>query len=117
MCEHTPSELGSGSPQPSLSHSSTLAHSLEAASASLKEPDQDDLMPTLKISWKSSKSDTNNGGYSQELLESIFSKYGPLHHVLVSTKRKGKALVSFQHPFDAVSVENARTGQSVLPLH
>ena len=90
-------------------HLSILVHSLEAASASVKKPCQADLMPTLKISWKSKKADSNNGGYNQELLENMFSRYGPLHHVLVSTKRKGKALVSFQHPFDAVSVKKNNT--------
>ena len=83
---------------------------LDAASALSKEQDDTELMPTLKINWKSKKADSDNGGYNQELLESIFSKYGPLHHVLVSTKRKGKALVSFQHPFDAVSVEKYKGG-------
>ena len=68
-------------------------------------------MPTLKAIWKSKKTDLNNGGYNQELLESVFSKYGPLHHVLVSSKRNGKALVSFQHPFDAVSLENEDWGE------
>ena len=98
-------------------HLSILVHSLEAASASVKEPCQADFMPTLKISWKSKKADSNNGGYNQELLENMFSRYGPLHHVLVSTKRKGKALVSFQHPFDAVSVKKNYTSRIFLHLH
>ena len=54
------------------------------------------------MTWRAKKSDTSNGGYSQSLLESLFSRYGPLHHVLVSEKRNGKALVSFHSSLDAV---------------
>ena len=60
-------------------------------------------MPTLKVTWKAKKSDVSNGGYDQALLEGLFSRYGPLHHVLISGKRKGKALVSFHSGHDAVS--------------
>lgn len=42
---------------------------LDAASALSKEQDDTELMPTLKINWKSKKADSDNGGYNQELLE------------------------------------------------
>ena len=63
------------------------------------------LIPVLvlQVTWRAKKSDASNGGYSQALLEGLFSRYGPLHHVLVSGKRKGKALVSFHSSLDAVS--------------
>ena len=60
-------------------------------------------MPTLKVTWKAKKSDISNGGYDQALLQGLFSRYGPLDHVLISGKRKGKALVSFHSGHDAVS--------------
>jgi len=34
----------------------------------------EDSLPTLKVTWKAKKSDVNNGGYSQKLLEDIFSQ-------------------------------------------
>ncbi len=66
-----------------------------------EEGEEEEVAPTLKVTWKAKKSDVTNGGYSQALLEDFFSEFGPLHHVLVSRKRKGKALVAFHHPFDA----------------
>lgn len=55
------------------------------------------------MTWRAKKSDATNGGYSQSVLETLFSHYGSLHHVLVSSKKKGKALVSFHSGLDAVS--------------
>jgi len=34
----------------------------------------EEILPTLKVSWKAKKSDPANGGYSQEILEEIFKK-------------------------------------------
>ncbi len=76
---------------------------------SVEEEEDEDITPTLKVTWKAKRSDDTNGGYSQGALEAIFSEFGPLHHVLVSSKRKGKALVAFYHPFDAQrAVEGVR---------
>ena len=58
---------------------------------------------TLKVTWKSKKSDPTNGGYNQQILEELFSKYGSLDQVLVSSTKKGKALISFHSQLDAVS--------------
>ena len=79
-----------------------------------EEEEEEDEMPTLKVTWKAKKSDESNGGYNQALLEGLFSRYGPLHHVLVSGKRKGKALVSFHSAHDAVSQPITL---SHVPLH
>lgn len=80
-----------------------------------------DQLPTLKVSWKAKKSDESNGGYSEEVLRSSLSQvsydvlienilvilscsqFGPIHHILVSARKKGKAIVSFHHAIDAVS--------------
>lgn len=73
------------------------------------EEDEEDAAPTLKVTWRAKKSDPSNGGYTQAMLEDVFSGFGPVHHVLVSSKRKGKALVAFEHPLDAQrAVEGAR---------
>jgi len=56
----------------------------------------EDRTPKLKVRWKSKKSDVTNGGYSQEMLQSMFEKYGELGYVLVSSKKKGSAIVEFR---------------------
>ncbi|XP_068689681.1 dnaJ homolog subfamily C member 17-like [Montipora foliosa] len=56
----------------------------------------EDASPKLKVKWKSKKSDATNGGYSQDILESIFKKYGETSYVIVSSKKKGSAIVEFK---------------------
>ncbi|KAG5266194.1 hypothetical protein AALO_G00250810 [Alosa alosa] len=51
--------------------------------------------PKLKLKWKSKKEDENNGGYSQEFLFSLLKKYGDVLNVLISSKKKGSAVVEF----------------------
>lgn len=84
----------------------------------------EDLAPTLKVTWKAKKGDAFNGGYTAEILQDIFSKVFLLwlsldqddlssclvlcvaqfgvHHILVSKKRNGKAIISFHSSVDAV---------------
>lgn len=62
----------------------------------------EDLAPKLKVRWKSKKSDPSNGGYSRKVLESILKKYGETSYVIVSSKKKGSAIVEFK------SLESAR---------
>ena len=78
-----------------------------------------EIAPSLKVEWKAKKADPTNGGYSKELLERLFSKVGHfigddvinilllfqfgVDHVLVSKKRKGRAVVSFHSAVHAVS--------------
>jgi len=50
---------------------------------------------TLKVKWKEA-SDESNGGYDKTLLSKIFSKYGVVKTVVVSSKKKGSALVEFE---------------------
>lgn len=69
----------------------------------------------MKVSWKSRKDDPTNGGYTQELLESIFSKFGPVQ-VVMSRKRKGKALVAFTNTQDAVCAKNEAVANESNPL-
>ncbi|KAG1679912.1 DnaJ subfamily C member 17 [Nymphon striatum] len=55
-----------------------------------------ELSATLKLKWKAKKGDfENNGGYSHELLERFFSKYGDITCIIVSKKKVGSALIQF----------------------
>lgn len=91
-------------------------------SCAAEEESDDDQLPTLKVTWRAKKGDESNGGYSEEVLQTLLSKvsslnqrmlcsvmmficmqFGPIHHILVSARKKGKAVVSFHHAIDAVS--------------
>lgn len=49
----------------------------------------------IKIKWKSEKNDSTNGGYNQENLTQFLKKYGDVS-LIVSSKKKGSALVEFK---------------------
>jgi len=69
---------------------------LEKQIAEEKKRNQDNLVtPKLKVKWKSSKSDHQNGGYNDANLKEIFEKYGELNTVLVSPKKNGLAIVEY----------------------
>ncbi|XP_078351196.1 dnaJ homolog subfamily C member 17-like [Oculina patagonica] len=69
----------------------------------------EDVTPKLKVRWKSKKSDITNGGYSQEMLQSFFEKYGEVSYVIVSAKKKGSAVVEFKSAASAkLALENER---------
>ncbi|CAL8299984.1 unnamed protein product [Boreogadus saida] len=53
------------------------------------------VTPKLKLKWKCKKEDDTNGGYSQEDLSRLLHKYGDVLNVLVSSKKKGSAVVEF----------------------
>lgn len=118
---------------------SVVVPSFYSVMSSFIEED-DDVMPTLKVSWRAKKTDDSNGGYSQEILKEMFSKvcnnnwrnwyilvpnvcyiishwvlllfsqFGGVHHVLVSRKKKGRAIVSFVTNIAAVSFINIYNG-------
>ncbi|CAG5129286.1 unnamed protein product [Candidula unifasciata] len=50
----------------------------------------------IKLKWKAQKDDPNNGGYSTHLLQNILSSYGRISALIVSSKRKGSAIVEFE---------------------
>ncbi|RUS84394.1 hypothetical protein EGW08_007856, partial [Elysia chlorotica] len=52
--------------------------------------------PRIKLKWKAAKDDPDNGGYSSDYLNRIFSCYGHISTLLVSAKRKGSAIVEFE---------------------
>ncbi|KAG7281214.1 hypothetical protein CRUP_019739 [Coryphaenoides rupestris] len=53
------------------------------------------VTPKLKLKWKCRKEDDANGGYSQDDLSRLLHKYGDVLNVLVSSKKKGSAVVEF----------------------
>lgn len=53
------------------------------------------VTPKLKLKWKCKKEDESNGGYSKDTLHRFLQKYGDVLNVLVSSKKKGSAVVEF----------------------
>uniref|UniRef100_A0A667YUM7 DnaJ (Hsp40) homolog, subfamily C, member 17 n=1 Tax=Myripristis murdjan TaxID=586833 RepID=A0A667YUM7_9TELE len=53
------------------------------------------VTPKLKLKWKCKKDDETNGGYSQDTLSRLLQKYGDVLNVIVSSKKKGSAVVEF----------------------
>lgn len=49
----------------------------------------------IKIRWKAQKDDPTNGGYNHDNLHRIFSKYGDIAALVVSSTKKGRAIVEF----------------------
>lgn len=53
---------------------------------------------TLKLKWKSKKYN-----FSQDDLETIFSKYGDIEYLVLS-KKKGNAIIQFKSLYSAVII-------------
>ncbi|XP_062326018.1 dnaJ homolog subfamily C member 17 [Osmerus eperlanus] len=53
------------------------------------------VTPKLKLKWKCKKQDDTDGDYSQDVLSALLSKYGDVLNVLISSKKKGSAVVEF----------------------
>ncbi|XP_022606885.1 dnaJ homolog subfamily C member 17 isoform X1 [Seriola dumerili] len=53
------------------------------------------VTPKLKLKWKCKKDDETNGGYSQDILLRLLQKYGDVLNVILSSKKKGSAVVEF----------------------
>lgn len=49
----------------------------------------------IKISWKADKNDSTNGGYNEENLNRFLKKYGSIVALIISSKKKGSALVEY----------------------
>ncbi|GFT92810.1 dnaJ homolog subfamily C member 17 [Nephila pilipes] len=73
------------------------------------------VMPRLKVKWKSHKSDETNGGYNQENLGKLFAKYGKVL-CLVSSKKSGSAILEFSSPAAAQHAFETEKGYSKNPL-
>ncbi|XP_052001455.1 dnaJ homolog subfamily C member 17 [Xyrauchen texanus] len=54
-----------------------------------------DVTPKLKLKWKCKKDDASDAGYSHECLQNLFQKYGDVLNILISSKKRGSAVVEF----------------------
>ncbi|KAK3092374.1 hypothetical protein FSP39_002122 [Pinctada imbricata] len=72
--------------------------------------------PKLKIKWKAKKSDDTNGAYSEEVLQEILGKYGEVLNLLVSSKKKGSAMVEFSSWLAAKKALDMEKGHDENPL-
>lgn len=74
-------------------------------------------LPRLKIKWKVKKGEGGNTvNYSEEALRDILSKYGNITFLIVSSKKKGSALVEFETPESAQQAVKLESGNEECPL-
>ncbi|XP_068577621.1 dnaJ homolog subfamily C member 17 [Cebidichthys violaceus] len=74
------------------------------------------LTPKLKLKWKCKKDDETNGGYSQDILFTLLQKYGDVSNVIVSSKKRGSAVVEFATVRAAELAAKNEIGLSKNPL-
>ncbi|XP_029973140.1 dnaJ homolog subfamily C member 17 [Salarias fasciatus] len=74
------------------------------------------VTPKLKLKWKSKKEDETNGGYSQDTIFKLLQKYGDILNVIVSSKKKGSAVVEFATVRAAELAVKNESGLSGNPL-
>ncbi|TMS21204.1 DnaJ-like protein subfamily C member 17 [Larimichthys crocea] len=74
------------------------------------------VTPKLKLKWKCKKDDKTNGGYSEDILFRLLQKYGDVLNVIVSTKKKGSAVVEFATVRAAELAVKNESGLSENPL-
>uniref|UniRef100_A0A8C6PUE0 DnaJ homolog subfamily C member 17 n=1 Tax=Nothobranchius furzeri TaxID=105023 RepID=A0A8C6PUE0_NOTFU len=70
----------------------------------------------MSLKWKCKKDDETNGGYSQEMLFKLLGKYGEVLNVMVSSKKKGSAVVEFANLRAAELAVKNESGLSGNPL-
>ncbi|XP_067336370.1 dnaJ homolog subfamily C member 17 isoform X1 [Channa argus] len=69
-----------------------------------------------QLKWKCKKDDETNGGYSQDVLLRLLQKYGDVLNMIVSSKKKGSAVVEFATVRAAELAVKNETGLSGSPL-
>ncbi|XP_026154369.1 dnaJ homolog subfamily C member 17 [Mastacembelus armatus] len=74
------------------------------------------VTPKLKMKWKCKKDDEMNGGYSQDILLRLLQKYGDVLNVIVSSKKRGSAVVEFATVRAAELAVKNESGLSGNPL-
>ncbi|XP_056282043.1 dnaJ homolog subfamily C member 17 [Pseudoliparis swirei] len=74
------------------------------------------VTPKLKLKWKCKKDDETNGGYSQGILFTLLLKYGDVSNVIVSSKKRGSAVVEFATVRAAELAAKNEIGLSKNPL-
>ncbi|CAB1330836.1 unnamed protein product [Coregonus sp. 'balchen'] len=79
------------------------------------------VTPKLKLKWKCKKEDDTNAGYSQYFIFSLLSKVGALNYgnvlnVLISSKKRGSAMVEFETVKAAELAYKNESGLTANPL-
>ncbi|XP_054652489.1 dnaJ homolog subfamily C member 17 [Dunckerocampus dactyliophorus] len=74
------------------------------------------VTPKLKLKWKCKKDDETNGGYSQEFIFKLLQKYGDVLNVIISSKKRGSAVVEFATVRAAELAVKNESGRSENPL-
>ncbi|XP_058792274.1 dnaJ homolog subfamily C member 17 [Phymastichus coffea] len=70
----------------------------------------------VKISWKVNADDETNGGYNHDNLSKMLSKHGDISVLVVSSAKKGRALVEFTTKTAAESAITIERGLITNPL-
>ncbi|XP_029159651.1 dnaJ homolog subfamily C member 17 [Nylanderia fulva] len=70
----------------------------------------------IKIRWKVQEGDSTNGGYNYDNLYIMFSKYGEVAALVVSSAKKGRAMVEFGDKSAAETALLAEIGLAENPL-
>ncbi|PBC28221.1 dnaJ homolog subfamily C member 17 [Apis cerana] len=66
-----------------------------------KESEIDSSSYKLKVKWKSRKNQSNNNEYDYDTLYQIFSKYGNITALIISSTREGRALIEYREKNEA----------------
>lgn len=74
------------------------------------------VTPKLKLKWKCKKDNEANGGYSEDILFRLLQKYGDVLNVILSSKKKGSAVVEFATVRAAELAVKNESGLSENPL-
>jgi len=73
-----------------------LAQGLKDCSITSESNEIDlDFSLILRLKWRANKTDSENGGYSADIIKDLFSHYGKISDVVVSGKKNGNAIVEY----------------------
>uniref|UniRef100_A0A3B3U0U9 DnaJ homolog subfamily C member 17 n=1 Tax=Poecilia latipinna TaxID=48699 RepID=A0A3B3U0U9_9TELE len=96
-----------------------IARLREEGSRQLEEEQRlirEQIQRERELKWKCKKDDELNGGYSQDVLLKLLHKYGDVLNVIVSSKKKGSAVVEFASVRAAELAVKNESGLSGNPL-
>ncbi|KAK7478984.1 hypothetical protein BaRGS_00029745 [Batillaria attramentaria] len=77
-----------------------------------EDPSEDTETPKIKIRWSSKKPTT----YSEEYLQALFSRYGRIANILISSKKKSGAIIEFESPTPRLLLAEQEKGDVENPL-
>uniref|UniRef100_A0A3P9Q930 DnaJ (Hsp40) homolog, subfamily C, member 17 n=1 Tax=Poecilia reticulata TaxID=8081 RepID=A0A3P9Q930_POERE len=96
-----------------------IARLREEGSRQLEEEQRlirEQIQRETELKWKCKKDDELNGGYSQDVLLKLLHKYGDVLNVIISSKKKGSAVVEFASVRAAELAVKNESGLSGNPL-